>query len=64
MTHEEVIFEAFRSLAQSRSPAYTKEQQEAALGRCWELLAGVVYGTPETQTVKRIEVPDEDSTYL
>tara|TARA_Y100000310_G_scaffold209423_1_gene210026 strand:- start:2992 stop:3174 length:183 start_codon:yes stop_codon:yes gene_type:complete len=48
MTHEETIRQAFHALAGYRSPALTKKQQTAELARCWELLAGVVYGTDES----------------
>jgi len=43
----EVIREAFFALNGYRCPSYTKERQRNELARCFELLAGVVYGDDE-----------------
>ena len=47
MTDKEIIREAFFALSGFRSPSLTKKQKEQELARCWELLAGAVYGCGE-----------------
>lgn len=40
----EIIKAAYLALAASSSPSLSKQQQQAALGKCFDLLAAVVYG--------------------
>lgn len=41
--YRQVIEKAFHALAGYRSPSLTKQQQQQELGRCYELLAKVVF---------------------
>ena len=45
--YEQTLREAFFALAGSMSPAFTKKQQKAELGRCWDILVPFVYPVDE-----------------
>jgi len=49
-THKQIIKEAYLALAAYSSPSLTEEQQRKELGRCWDLLASVVFEGVEDES--------------
>ena len=49
-THKQIIREAYLALAAYSSPSLTEEQQKKEFGRCWDLLASVVFEDIEDES--------------